>query len=78
MVTKKTAWADDGAFVRAWQRSKSVRQVAETLGCTVASASQRASYLRSRGVAVKMMRPGHPTRLDVGALNRIAKKAATP
>jgi hypothetical protein len=62
-------------FVRIWQESDTIDQVAARTGYRRNAAKQRASNYRVRGVPLKQMPLGHPP-LDYAALAALARKAA--
>lgn len=43
-------WLDLEAFVKVWQKSKSRAEVAKHFKCSLLRASNRAAYLRKKGV----------------------------
>jgi len=45
-------------FVKAWQESSSLKEVAEKLGMKPTTANSRASFYRSKGIPLKKMRGG--------------------
>ena len=59
-------------FIRAWQASTSVEQVAETMGWTKARASGLASRLRKANIPLKRFKSRMT--LDLNELRRIAKE----
>lgn len=62
-------------FVRIWQEALSLDEVVERTGYTKRKASLLASYMRNRGIELKMfLEQGQ--RLDVEKLKKIAKAAA--
>lgn len=65
-------------FVRAWNTSSSAVEVAQKLDMAPHSASARASWYRKKGVDLKrFLRGAKPAaRLDVAALNKLAKSLA--
>ncbi len=68
---------DNAEFVEFWQKSNSTREVAEHFGMRVVAASGKASYLRKKGVPLKLRGGGfnsEPT--DFKALAKIAKAYA--
>ena len=64
----------DEQFVKAWQAGASVTAVAEKLGTSYISTSQRAGKLRKAGVKLKEMARGSGNRartVDAKALNKL-------
>lgn len=61
-------------FVKVWQGANSVQEVVEAMGVTKAKVSAWSLRLRKEGVKLKRFRSG-PFKIDVGALNEIAKTA---
>lgn len=61
-------------FVKVWQGANSVKEVVEAMGVTKAKVSAWSLRLRKEGVKLKRFRSG-PFKIDVGALNEIAKTA---
>jgi hypothetical protein len=62
-------------FVRAWQTSSSIAEVARAVGGNEKSIQSRASRLRKRGVPLKYMHNGGCVKpLDVAALATLAKE----
>lgn len=59
-------------FVRAWQESDSVAEVCERTGMKYRAASERARWLRRRGVALRDMRKAG----EVGDLAKLAQEIA--
>lgn len=59
-------------FVRAWQSSSSLAEVAEKLGSTTNNVNQRGYVLRKKGVELKSMKPGRRPE-DVARLNAIIR-----
>ncbi|KKK56234.1 hypothetical protein LCGC14_3066570 [marine sediment metagenome] len=59
-------------FVKAWQSSSSIKEVANKLGLSSNNVSNRAAYYRKKGVRLKIMprRFGGP-RIDIEALNKL-------
>ena len=64
------------SFIKAWQEAGSVREVCNKLGMKPASASQRATNLRKRGIMLKKM-PRNDTLLDIASLQKLADKYDT-
>ena len=68
---------DGETFVRAWESSKGVLEVAKKLNMARESVAARAGYLRSRGVKLKKFNPWDSrARLDVEKLNKIIEGGA--
>jgi hypothetical protein len=71
---KKTRVAPED-FVKAWQKSESIAEVAEATGLALGSCSQKATLLRKNKVPLKKFaRAGKVT--DYGALADLAKSLA--
>jgi len=64
-------------FVRIWQTSSSLAEIARLVGASSACASERAMNYRKRGIHLKKFNIGRAP-LDVAALNEVIKKAARP
>ena len=63
-------------FVRVWQTSESLDEVAERLRMPKAIAAARAAGYREKGVPLKKMRRRRTNGLDVAALNEIIEGLA--
>jgi hypothetical protein len=63
-------------FVRSWEASSSVEEVASSLGMTVNAANQRARNYRRLGVSLKRMTSKPP--IPVEALNRLIAEIRRP
>ncbi len=59
-------------FVRTWQKSNSVQEVAAALGITVAWARTRARLYKNRGVTLKEL-DGESGKIDLDKLKKIAE-----
>jgi len=71
IIAKPSISAED--FVRAWQKSASVKAVCDTLGISETAANSRARNYRKAGVQLKKMEGGQKGRkLDVSGLNTLA------
>lgn len=44
---------DNKEFIRLWQTSGSIREMADRFGCDPLSATQHASFLRGKGIILK-------------------------
>jgi hypothetical protein len=55
-------------FVKAWETSKTTKEVADKTGTTYKKASIRAMYLRKKGVKLKKF--GTRQRLDIAELEK--------
>lgn len=62
-------------FIKAWQKAKSVQEVADTLGKDRVFCSTRASQLRRDGIKLKTFPRGKARRNSVKELNKIAREA---
>jgi CRP-like cAMP-binding protein len=62
-------------FIRAWQTCATTDDVAEKLGCSVASATSRASKLRRMGIRLVKRYRARP-HLDIDALKVLAASLA--
>jgi len=59
-------------FVKAWQSSGSLKEVADKLGISRNNVSNRAAYYRKKGVRLKTIsRSSSGAKIDVEALNKI-------
>lgn len=64
-------------FVRTWQESASLPEVAAKAGLTCAQARNKAIYLRRNGVPLKKFQPGpRDARHDFPALAQLARDLA--
>ena len=71
-MARPRKFVDDEDFVKAWLASSSVKEVADSLGLSVNSASVRAVALRKAGVSLpKYVRRKRD--IDVDALNKLIK-----
>lgn len=50
-------------FIRAWQRSQHVQEVADRLGISYSAAWNRALRLRNAGIPLRRFKPGRPPRV---------------
>ena len=65
-------------FVRTWQQSSSVQEVADKLKMTYKAAAQRACSYRKRGVSLKaMMKNCGSKKLDWAKLDNLARSLVT-
>lgn len=66
-------YIDAAAFIKAWQGAKNAGEAAKKAGYKSAiAASSRASWLRAKGLKLKKMPMGGPTRkLDIKALSKL-------
>lgn len=55
-------------FIKAWETSKSTKEVADKTGTTYKKAAIRATYLRKKGVKLKKF--GTRERLNIGELEK--------
>lgn len=62
-------------FVRAWQSSGSITEVARKLGMSVNAVWMRATRYRAKGVRLAFEHVRDNRQLDVDALNRLAREA---
>jgi len=63
---------DIATFMTAWERSETVQEAADKLGITKASAGQRASTCRSKGLPLKKMkRGGNGAKIDIEAAKEL-------
>lgn len=65
-------------FVRAWNESSSVQEVADRLGMPKPIAHARACNYRRKGIPIKPMRRQYRRKLDIPALQRLAKECLEP
>lgn len=61
----------DKRFVTTWMTSKTLQEVATKLKTSKASASARATGLRTRGVALPVMAPDHNIHATTEELNEL-------
>lgn len=59
-------------FIRVWQSSTSNKQAAATLGMSRSVCTQRAYYLRKKGIPLQKFPALMPARLDYRALAKLA------
>ncbi len=64
------------AFVRAWQSSKTVDEVAQKTGLDLRAARQRASIYRKKGVPLQRFAGGRFSKPDWAALTALAEELA--
>lgn len=60
-------------FVKIWQSSESVAQVADQAKMRIIACHVRAANYRRIGVKLKKMKPKGRPKLDVAALNKLCK-----
>jgi len=66
---------DSLSFIRAWQESKTLKEVAQRLDMRTASASQRATNMRRLGIPLQQM-PRHELTVELDSLIELAKNMA--
>ena len=65
---------DSETFVRTWQSSSTVEEVAQKLGMPASIANARAGGYRKKGINLKMMsKRENPHKLDIEKLNQLAQ-----
>lgn len=65
--------SDAELFVRTWQASRTVDEVAATLGLAKSSVIQRAAIYRKKGIPLRKLYRGGNGSLDVARLAAIAR-----
>jgi len=67
MAKERAERVDFETYMRAWQSSSSVAEVASKTGLTKDSCSTRASGYRKKGIALKSFPKGGGAKLDIAA-----------
>lgn len=75
-VKRKYTGTTAEQFVAAWQGSSDIHEVAKATGMTAAAARARCFSYRKRGIKLKRFDAAPKARLDVAALNKLAKASA--
>jgi len=64
-------------FIRTWQEARTVAEVCTKIGMQAASASQRATNLRKKGIKLKKM-PRNTALVNIEKLKKLASDLAAP
>jgi hypothetical protein len=76
-MKKKNKPVDPEFFIKAWQTTESIAEVALATGMQVASARVRAALYRKKGIPLKKFPRSTFTKLDITYLTKFAKKLAS-